>query len=242
MLNERMVALGTQRSVIRELFEFGKIRAAEVGAENVFDFSIGNPNVKTPDFVNEKIIEIIKNTDSVALHGYTSATGDINTRNAIASYLNKTFNCNEQGKYIYLTLGAAASLSIAFNALLNEGDEVILFAPRGYNIAGKNNFSVAFNSLDVVSKKVRSVYFTAVTGDDAVAVSVECPANINNEDRAVQTVRVAVALSGTFTGANIECYYATQDSDRKRLIECYTKVNDNLGYLKYSLKTVSVTE
>ncbi len=121
-------------------------------------------------------------------------------------------------------------------------NEVILFAPRGYKIAGKNNFSVAFNSLDVVSKKVRSVYFTAVTGDDAASVSVECPANINNEDRTVQTVRVAVALSGTFTGANIECYYATQDSDRKRLIECYTKVNNNLGYLKYSLKNVSVTE
>ena len=121
-------------------------------------------------------------------------------------------------------------------------NEVILFAPRGYNIAGKENFSVAFNSLDVISKKVRSVYFTSNTGDESKAVSVECNANINNEDRAVQTVRVAVALSGTFTGANIECYYATQDGDRKRLIECYTKVNDNLGYLKYSLKTVSVTE
>ena len=129
MVNEKMKGLGKQSSAIRELFEYGKIRKQEIGNDNVFDFSIGNPNVKTPDFVNEKLIELIKNTDSVSLHGYTSASGDLNTRNAIASYLNKTFKCNEQGKYIYLTLGAAASLSIVFNALLNENEEVILFAP-----------------------------------------------------------------------------------------------------------------
>lgn len=129
MINKKMLGLGKQSSAIRELFEYGKIRKQEIGDNNVFDFSIGNPNVKAPDIVNEKLIEIIKSTDSVSLHGYTSATGNLKTRNAIANYLNKTFNCNEQGKYIYLTLGAAASLSITFNALLNEGDEVIVFAP-----------------------------------------------------------------------------------------------------------------
>ena len=129
MFNKKMLGLGKQSSAIRELFEYGKIRKKEIGDDNVFDFSIGNPNVKTPDFVNEKLIEIIKNTDPVSLHGYTSASGNMKTRDAIASYLNKTYGCNELGKYIYLTLGAAASLSIAFNALLTEGDEVIVFAP-----------------------------------------------------------------------------------------------------------------
>ena len=129
MFNEKMLGLGKQSSAIRELFEYGKIRKKEIGEDNVFDFSIGNPNVKTPDFVNEKLIEIIKNTDPVSLHGYTSASGNMKTRDAIAQYLNKTYGCNEQGKYIYLTLGAAASLSIAFNALLNEGDKVIVFTP-----------------------------------------------------------------------------------------------------------------
>lgn len=129
MFNEKMLGLGKQSSAIRELFEYGKIRKKEIGDDNVFDFSIGNPNVKTPDFVNEKLVEIIKNTDPVSLHGYTSASGNMKTRDSIASYLNKTYGCNELGKYIYLTLGAAASLSIAFNALLNEGDEVIVFAP-----------------------------------------------------------------------------------------------------------------
>ena len=102
MVNKKMIQLGKQSSAIRELFEYGKVRKQEIGDENVFDFSIGNPNVKTPDYVNDKLIELIKTTDSVSLHGYTSATGDLYTRNAIASYLNKTFGCKEQGKYIYL--------------------------------------------------------------------------------------------------------------------------------------------
>ena len=129
MFNKKMLGLGKQSSAIRELFEYGKIRKQQIGEDNVFDFSIGNPNVATPSFVNEKLVEIINNTDPVLLHGYTSAPGNLNTRNAIASYLNKTFNTNEDGKYIYLTLGAAASLSISFNALLNEGEEVIVFTP-----------------------------------------------------------------------------------------------------------------
>ena len=91
MVNKKMIGLGKQSSAIRELFEYGKIRKQEIGEDKVFDFSIGNPNVKTPDYVNEKLIELLKTSDSVLLHGYTSATGEITTRNAIAGYLNKTF-------------------------------------------------------------------------------------------------------------------------------------------------------
>lgn len=83
MLNEKMVALGTQRSVIRELFEYGKQRAAEVGPENVFDFSIGNPSVPAPDCVNETAIKLLNEMDSVVLHGYTSAQGDAEGRGKI---------------------------------------------------------------------------------------------------------------------------------------------------------------
>lgn len=129
MINEKMKNLGNQSSAIRELFEYGKLRKKLIGDDQVFDFSLGNPNVKTPDIVNEKLIEILKNTDPVVLHGYTSAAGDIDTRNEIARHLNKKYSCKEKGELIYLTHGAAASLTIAFNALLNEGDEAILFAP-----------------------------------------------------------------------------------------------------------------
>ena len=128
MINEKMVKLGKQSSAIRELFEYGKKRKKEIGEENVFDFSLGNPNVPTPDVVNQKLIEILS-MSSNDIHSYTSAQGDIETRNAIAEHLNLKYSCSTKGELIYLTHGAAASLTIAFNALLNEGDEVILFAP-----------------------------------------------------------------------------------------------------------------
>lgn len=129
MLNERMVALGTQRSVIRELFEFGKIRAAEVGAENVFDFSIGNPSVPAPELVNETAIKLLQEMDPVLLHGYTSAQGDALVRKQIADNLNTRFATAFRPENLYMTVGAAASLCCCLNGLCNPGDEVIVFAP-----------------------------------------------------------------------------------------------------------------
>lgn len=129
MLNERMVALGTQRSVIRELFEFGKIRAAEVGAENVFDFSIGNPSVPAPELVNETAIKLLQEMDPVLLHGYTSAQGDAAVRKQIADNLNSRFATSFRPENLYMTVGAAASLCCCLNGLCNPGDEVIVFAP-----------------------------------------------------------------------------------------------------------------
>ena len=129
MLNERMVALGTQRSVIRELFEFGKMRAAEVGAENVFDFSIGNPSVPAPDVVNETALQLIKESDPVLLHGYTSAQGDIAVRQMIADSVKRRFDFDCRPENLYVTVGAAAGLCCCLNGLCNPGDEVIVFAP-----------------------------------------------------------------------------------------------------------------
>ncbi len=124
-----MVKLGTKRSVIRELFEYGKKRAAEIGAENVYDFSIGNPNVPAPECVKETIMELLSSTDPAILHGYTSAQGDVEVRTAIADYINERFNTTLTPNHIYMTVGAAASLCISLKALATEGDEFITFAP-----------------------------------------------------------------------------------------------------------------
>ena len=129
MINQTNVHLGEVRSVIRELFEYGKKRKAEIGDENVFDFSLGNPSVPAPDEVRKELINLITQTDPVALHGYTSAQGDFSVRKAIADDLNARFKVNLSADGIYMTCGAAASLCITLNALLNAGDEVITFAP-----------------------------------------------------------------------------------------------------------------
>ena len=129
MLNEKMLNLGENRSVIREIFEFGNKRRAEVGAENVYDFSLGNPSIPAPKEVNETMKKLLTELDPVKLHGYTSAQGAPDVRKTIADSINKRFGVNANPDLIYMTCGAAASLTICLNAICNEGDEVIALAP-----------------------------------------------------------------------------------------------------------------
>ena len=128
-LNEKMVSLGTQRSVIRELFEFGKKRAAEIGAENVFDFSIGNPSVPAPESVNRTAVSFLSEMDPVVLHGYTSAQGDAGVRAMLADSVNRRFHTSYTADNFYMSVGAAAALCCCFHGLCNQGDEVVIFAP-----------------------------------------------------------------------------------------------------------------
>ena len=129
MLNENCYELGSRRSVIREIFEYAKLRSTEIGEDNVFDFSIGNPSIPAPHQVNETIKKLIEETPSVALHGYTSAQGDKVVRDKISKSLKTRFGVDIPSDNLYMTCGAAASLTITLNALCNEGDEVIVFAP-----------------------------------------------------------------------------------------------------------------
>ena len=127
--NEKSFALGSKRSIIREIFEYGKKRSMEVGAENVYDFSLGNPSVNPPKEITDTIISLLDTENATLLHGYTSAQGDLNTRKTIANKINRDFNLNLTENNIYVTCGAAASLSISLKALLNQGEECVVFAP-----------------------------------------------------------------------------------------------------------------
>lgn len=130
MLNQNVLALGKKRSTIREIFEFGNQRAKIVGRENIFDFSLGNPNVPAPDSVQEAIRDIINTQHPSAIHGYTSAQGTEACRAAIAESLNARFGTDYTAQNLYLTVGAAASISICFKALTaSPEDEFIVFAP-----------------------------------------------------------------------------------------------------------------
>ena len=129
MINEKMYELGSKSSSIRELFEYGKKRKKEIGEDNVFDYSLGNPSVPSPSIVNETLIELLSNSDSTKLHGYTSASGDLKVREDIVEYLNKEYNAKLTSDLVYLTVGAAASLTSSLNAIINPNDEVICFAP-----------------------------------------------------------------------------------------------------------------
>ena len=128
--NQKMYGLGSKRSIIREIFEYSKTRAAEIGAENVFDFSLGNPSVPAPKEVNDTVRELLATESPVLLHGYTSAQGDAKVRQTIAESIKSRFGVDISPNAIYMTCGAAASLSICLKAIIeNEGEEVIAFAP-----------------------------------------------------------------------------------------------------------------
>ena len=129
MINEQAYALGSNRSVIRDLFDYGNMRAAIVGKENVFDFSIGNPSVPVPDAVSRAFIDILQEEDSLSVHGYTSAPGLMETRQAIADDLNNRYNAGVEADDLFISTGASAELAAVIKALVTPGAEFLVIAP-----------------------------------------------------------------------------------------------------------------
>lgn len=129
MVSEKMRELGTKKSTIREIFEYGRKRAQEVGEENICDFSLGNPNVPAPDFIKQAVLAIMTEMDPQAVHGYTIAPGNPAVRETLAASINERFGTHFSGRNLFMTAGAAAAITVCFKALAEEGDEFIAFAP-----------------------------------------------------------------------------------------------------------------
>ncbi len=194
MLNEKMLQLGENRSVIREIFEYGNKRRREIGAENVFDFSLGNPSIPAPKAVNDVMVKLLTELDPVKLHGYTSAQGDLSVRQTIAKSLNSRFNINANENLLYMTCGAAASLTITLNAICNADDEVIALAPffPEYRVfvekAGaklvvakcrESDFQIDFSALEnAISKNTKAIIVNSPNNPTGVVFSEETIKNL----------------------------------------------------------------
>lgn len=129
MISDKMKKLVKNNSVIREMFEEGKRLAKIYGKENVYDFSLGNPNVPAPKEVNEAIVKVLETEDSCFVHGYMSNSGYEDVREKIADNINKKYATNFSAKNLIMTVGAASGLNIVLKSILNPGDEVVVFAP-----------------------------------------------------------------------------------------------------------------
>ena len=189
MINETMKELGNKRSVIREIFEFGNRRRAEIGAENVYDFSLGNPNVPAPEAVNRTMIELLQTKSDMYLHGYTSAQGAIDTREAVAADLNRRFGTAFHKDNFYMTCGAAASLKISLTALYTPRDEVIAFTPffPEYRVfvetcgaklvtaaSDQNTFQIDFEVLKpLITEKTKAVIVNSPNNPSGVVYTAE---------------------------------------------------------------------
>ena len=198
MIAKKMQSMVANSSAIRAMFEEGNRLAQIYGRENVFDFSLGNPNVPAPKEVKEAIIEILNEEDPVVLHGYTNSNaGYAEVRQAVADSLNKRFDTKFEGKNIIMTVGAAGGLNVALKILLNPGDEVITFAPyfgeyRSYT-ANFDGVLVAI-SPDTETFQPKLDEFEAKITEKTKAVIVNTPNNPTGVVYSEETIKKMAAI------------------------------------------------
>ncbi len=195
MFNQTAYALGANRSCIRELFEYGRQRAAIVGEDNVFDYSLGNPSLPAPPQVDDAVRQILADTDTLLVHGYTSAPGDWETRNAIAADLNRRFATEVKAEELFIGCGAAPELVSVFQALAVEKGEVLAIAP--YFPEYKPFVEAAGMTLRVVAPdvphfQIRLSAVEQMVTKNTVAVIVNSP---NNPSGVVYTRQTLCALA-----------------------------------------------
>ncbi|MCI8969880.1 MAG: pyridoxal phosphate-dependent aminotransferase [Oscillibacter sp.] len=204
MVNPAMLALGTARSCIRELFEYGLRQAALVGRENVFDFSIGNPSIPAPPEVNEAFVSVIQSTDSLSVHGYTQAPGSWDAREAVAGELTRRFGTTVRGENIFFTCGAAPALISVIRALTVEGTEIIGIAPyfAEYRpFVERNGAKFVTVPADTAAFQIRIDELESSISPDTQAVIVNSP---NNPSGVVYTRKTLEALAALLTEKSAE--------------------------------------
>ena len=199
MYNQTAYQLGSNRSVIRELFEYGRQRAAIVGSENVFDYSLGNPSIPAPKEVEQAIRDILTDTPSLAIHGYTSAIGDADTRKAIADDLNARYDAGVGAEDLFIGCGAAPELVATFTALSIPGGQVLAVAP--YFPEYKPFVNQAGMELKVVPADIPGFQIDlkaveAMICDKTVAIIINSP---NNPAGTVYTAETLRALADLLT-------------------------------------------
>ena len=199
MINENAYTLGTKRSCIRELFEYGRARAAIVGPDKVYDYSLGNPSIPAPAEVNETVAALLQDTDPLSLHGYTSAVGDLATRQAIAEDLNARYGANAKPGDFFITCGAAPGLCAVFGALSVPGAEILAIAPffpEYRPFAESAGFAFRMVEPDIPDFQINLEALAAAITENTQAVIINSP---NNPSGTVYSRETLTALGAVLT-------------------------------------------
>ena len=197
MINENAYALGANRSCIRDLFEYGRQRAAVVGNENIFDYSLGNPSIPAPAAVNDTIRAVLEEMDSLQVHGYTSAIGDLATRQAIADDLNARYGSAVAPSDLFIGCGAAPELTAVFRALAVPGAKILAIAPffpeyRPFVVEAGAEFDIV--PADIPGFQIRMDKLEEMLTENVVGIIVNSPNNPAGTVYTEQTLRELAAL------------------------------------------------
>ena len=220
MINEKAYALGANRSCIRDLFEYGRTRAAIVGAENIYDYSLGNPSIPAPDYVNQSIKDVLCDMDSLAVHGYTTAAGDFVTRKAIADDLNARYQAGIRPEDLFIGSGAAPELCAVFSALAVPEGEILAIAPyfpeyKPFAETAGLTFKVV--PPDVPDFQINMAAVEAMLTPHTQAVIINSPNNPSGVVYTKQTLEILAALLKRKSAAFGHPIYIVSDEPYREL-------------------------
>lgn len=222
MISEKMLALGRSDNEIRAIAAYADKRRSEIGSENVFDFSIGNPNVPAPDKVKDTLVELLRNEESLALHGYTAAPGAMAARKAAARQESERAGYEIPAESIYLTSGASSSLSIVMSALVREGEKVVLLAPffPEYRVFAENAGAevVTVPPAGDDMQPFMAAFEEAVGQDNVAAVIINSPNNPSGAILSEQTLRVMAKILTAAQAKQGRSIYLIADEPYRELV------------------------
>ena len=199
MLNQDFIDMCGRKSVIRELFAYGSERAKEIGYDNVFDYSLGNPSVPVPDSFTNEMIRLLQTQDAVALHGYSPSLGIDSVREAVAESLNERFDMNYEKEDIFMVSGAAGAIAHAARAVTVPGDEILTFAPYfpeyGPYITS-TGASLKVVPADISTFQINFDAFVEMLNDKVMAVLINTPNNPSGIVYSTETIdKLAMILT-----------------------------------------------
>lgn len=219
MLSQHYIDMTSQKSAIRELFDYGSRRAKEIGYENVFDYSLGNPSVPTPQAFTDALIDLIQNTDPVALHGYSPSLGIPSVRQAIADSLNRRFDMEFQMEDIFMAVGAAGAIAHAVRAVTVPGDEVLTFAPffpEYYHYVNETGAVLKVVPADISSFQINFDAFEEMITSKTMAVLINTPNNPSGIVYSTATIdRLAAILTAKSKEFGHEIYIISDEPYRE---------------------------
>lgn len=219
MLSQHYIDMTSQKSAIRELFDYGSKRAKEIGYENVFDYSLGNPSVPTPQAFTDALIDLIQNTDPVALHGYSPSLGIPSVRQAIADSLNRRFDMEFQMEDIFMAVGAAGAIAHAVRAVTVPGDEVLTFAPffpEYYHYVNETGAVLKVVPADITSFQINFEAFEEMITPKTMAVLINTPNNPSGIVYSTATIdRLAAILTAKSKELGHEIYIISDEPYRE---------------------------